>query len=177
MRMFVVVSLENKLHFIFSKSCYKRNTTRIKSRLVSDFQNCPNYVSVLKRKPTELLWMNQLTGHLSLLFLKGSRDWRNMLFSNKKIAAHRKALKWQTTETMTILTTKTMQLNFYLQAIVISFQRFCLRAFVYVNKIQLLTLHMRNHEMCIWDLMDEFHVVRLFLLECLSARENHPNRN
>ena len=74
MRMFVVVSLENKLHFIFSKCCYKRNTTRIKSRLVSDFQNCPNYVSVLKRKPTELLWMNQLTGHLSLLFLKKSRD-------------------------------------------------------------------------------------------------------
>ena len=32
-RMFVVVSLENKLHFIFPRSCYKWNTTWIKSRL------------------------------------------------------------------------------------------------------------------------------------------------
>lgn len=55
-------------------------------------------------------------GSYVAVILKMSRDWYNMLFGFQKIEADKKEkdLKWQNTETMIILTTKKMQLNFFL---------------------------------------------------------------
>lgn len=97
-RMFVVVSLENKLHFIFPGAA--ANEFEIRQGLSQDWYRIYNILSKLWfRFEKEIYWASMdesANGSYVAVILKMSRDWYNMLFSFQKIEADKKKkdLKW-----------------------------------------------------------------------------------